>query len=555
MISISMIMQFLGGLGLFIYGMKQMGEGLQKIAGKRLRRFLAVLTDKPIKGVLVGTGVTAILQSSSATTVMVVGFVNAGLMTLVQSVGVIMGANIGTTVTAQMVSFDLGAYAFHAIAIGGFTLIFSGKQKIQYMGQILLGFGILFLGLNIMQETVYPLRDSVIFVEWMTRFSAYPILGVVIGVFITLIVQSSTATFAILVSLVSAGIVNFEAGFPILLGGNIGTTLTAVLSSLGANWAAKRAALGHFIFNVLGSGIMLGFIYMIPGFVGYVESFLHLISRSLGFGEIDSINRLLANTHTFFNVLNTIIWLPFVGFLVKVVNKIMPAKEIQVKRGLVYIDDRMLETPGVAIDQVKKELGRMHEIARDMVLEARKAFLELDMDKVSSVRHKEEILNEIESDLLQFLTRIPHYSLSEEDIQTIDMYFAIIDDIENIGDDADALAEFAEMRREQNIQFSSQAIEELEKMFDYIENLLETSIKMVVSENPEEFTPELLEGEEVMDKLQRKHRNEHMKRLNEGTCDPNAGIIFLESLEDLEHISDQFADMAQSYLERNEKIK
>ncbi len=543
-----MIMQFLGGLGLFIYGMKQMGEGLQKAAGKKLRRFLAVLTNRPFKAVLVGTGVTAIIQRSTATTVMVVGFVNAGLMTLVQSVGVIMGANIGTTVTAQLVSFDLGSYAFHAIAIGGFTFLFSGKQKYKYIGQILLGFGILFLGLNIMQDTVYPLRDSVVFVDWMKRFSLYPVLGLFVGIIITLIVQSSTATFGILVSLVAAGVIDFQAGLPILLGSNIGTTVTAVLSSLGANWAARRAALAHFIFNVLGSVIMLILLYIIPDFAFHIENLLRFLSRS----ETANINRLLANTHTFFNILNTLIWLPFMGFLVSVVQKIMPAESVGVKRGLIYLDERMLETPGVVMDQVQKELTRMHEIARDMVHEARDAFLKGDFDKVSAVRHKEEIVNEIEEELLHFLTRIPQAYLSENDIQILDMYFAIIDDIENIADDADNLVSLAEVIAENKLEFSEQAIEELEKMFSYIEELLEKSIALIRTEDIEKYAQDLIEGEEKMDKLQRKHRNDHMRRLNEGVCLPGAGIVFLEALEDLEHISDQFSDMAQSYLERME---
>ena len=553
MAGVNIVMQFLGGLGLFIYGMKQMGEGLQKIAGKKLRRFLAILTDRPIKGVLVGTGVTSILQSSSATTVMIVGFVNAGLMTLRQAIGVIMGANIGTTVTAQLIAFNLTDYALHATAVGAFLYLFGSKDRIKQLGQGILGFGMLFLGLYNMSSSMEGLHDSPIFFSLIEQLGIYPILGVVLGTAVTVILQSSSASLGLLISLMSAGVINFGIAVPILLGDNIGTTCTALLSSIGANRNARRAAVAHATFNVIGAGVVILLMYIVPDLPGFLEGAVGSFSRVIG--QEASEVRMLANTHTIFNVLNTLVWLPFVGVMVAIVNKFIPKGEEPIKRGLVHLDDRMLETPGMVMDQVRKELTRMHKIARDMVHEARQAFLDQNLDIVSDIRHKEEILNEIEEELLQFLTRVPQNSLSEEDIQTLDMYFAIIDDIENIGDDADNIAVFAETRTESNIEFSSQAVSELEKMFDYIEELLEKSIEMVDTEDVEKFAPDLLAGEEKLDKLQRKHRNEHMKRLNKGTCLPSAGIIFLESLEDLEHISDQFADMAKSYRERNNKIK
>ena len=552
MAGINMVMQFLGGLGLFIYGMKQMGEGLQKIAGKKLRRFLAILTDRPIKGVLVGTGVTAILQSSSATTVMIVGFVNAGLLALRQAIGVIMGANIGTTITAQLIAFNLTDYALHAVAIGAFLYLFGNREKINQIGQGIMGFGMLFLGLAVMSTSMEGLHHSPVFESLIEQLGVYPILGVVLGTFITVVLQSSSASLGLLISLMSTGVISYGIAVPILLGDNIGTTCTALLSSIGANRNARRAAVAHATFNVIGAGIIIILMYIVPDFPGFLEGIVGSFSRVIG-QEASSV-RMLANTHTIFNVLNTLIWLPFVGVMVGIVNKFIPKGEEPIKRGLVHLDERMLETPGMVMDQVRKELTRMHEIARDMVHEAREAFINKNLDIISEIRHKEEILNEIEAELLQFLTSIPHNSLSEEDIQTLDMYFAIIDDIENIGDDADNLALFAETRTESNIDFSEQATKELEKMFDYIEDMLEKSIKMVDTEDVDTYAPDLLAGEEKLDKLQRKHRNEHMKRLNQGTCLPSAGIIFLESLEDLEHISDQFADMAKSYQERDSKI-
>ena len=554
LISSFMIVKLIGSLGLFIYGMKQMSEGLQKTAGRKLRHFLAVLTNKPIMGVLVGTGVTSIIQSSSATTVMVVGFVNAGLMTLFQAIGVIMGANIGTTVTAQLVSFELGDYAFHAIALGGFTYLFAGRKKIQYIGQILLGFGILFLGLNNMSHAMNPLRGSEVFINMMENFSHYPILGVLVGILITVTVQSSSATFGILVGLVSAGIVDYQAGIPILLGSNIGTTVTAILSSIGANISAKRSAAAHVIFNVLGSSFVIGLLYFIPDFAGKIENLLKYIAGTLGFGQNMDAKRLLANTHTLFNVTNTLIWIPFVGAMASIVKRIIPGEDKRIKRGLVYLDDRMLESPGVALEQIRNELVRMHGIAEEMIEEAEPAFLEGDSEYIKSIRHKEEVINEIEEEMVHFLTRASQSSLSEEDARDLDMYFAIVDDIENMADDADNIAELAEYKSDNNIEFSSRASEEIKKMFEYIYELMAKSEELIKSDDYEKYSPELCEGEEKMDQLYHQYRDEHMKRLNEGTCESNAGIVYLESLEDLEHISDQFADIAQSYVEKNDNF-
>ena len=546
-----MFVKLIGSLGLFIYGMKQMSEGLQKTAGKKLRHFLAVLTNKPIKGVLVGTGVTSIIQSSSATTVMVVGFVNAGLMTLFQSIGVIMGANIGTTVTAQIVSFELGDYAFHAIALGGFTYLFANQKKFQYIGQILLGFGILFLGLNSMSEAMHPLRGSEYFINMMENFSQHPILGVLAGLLVTSVIQSSSATFGILVGLVTAGIIDYQAGIPILLGSNIGTTVTAIMSGIGANLSAKRAAAAHFIFNVLGSGIIICLIYIIPDFSGKIELLLKSVSGWFGFGQGMDAKRLLANTHSLFNITNTLLWLPFVGFMAGIVKKVIPGEESKIERGLVYLDERMLETPSVALEQVKNELTRMHKIARDMVQESRDIFLEGKTD-LKSIDHKEEVINEVEEELVHFLTRIPQTSLSETDIKYLDMCFAIVDDIESIGDDAHSLAGLSDYKCENNICFSKHALEELEEMFDFLYEKLGESQALIETDDINTYVPGLLEGEKKMDQFELKYRNEHMKRLNEGTCVPNAGIIYLEALEDLEHISDQFADIAQAYRERKQ---
>jgi phosphate:Na+ symporter len=545
-----MAIGLLGGLGLFIYGMKQMSEGLQKTAGKRLRHFLAAMTSKPIMGVGVGALVTSIIQSSSATTVMVVGFVNAGLMTLFQSIGVIMGANIGTTVTAQLIAFKLGDYAFHAIAIGAFTYLFSKRKKPQYIGQVLLGFGLLFLGLETMGDTMAPLKNSVVFVNWMESFAQYPILGVLTGIIVTVAVQSSSASFGILLGLVTAGAINYESAIPILLGSNIGTTVTAILSAIGANLTAKRAAAAHFLFNVIGAGIIISLLYIIPDFSGGLESILLAISNYFG-QAAPSTERLLANTHTFFNVINTLIWLPFTAFLVYLVKKIVPGEDTTLKHGTTFIDERMLSTPYVAIDQVKKEIVYMHGIAADMVCDSVRGFLDSDGDVIKQIKRHEDIVNEVEEELLHFIQKIPQAQLNDIDIRTLDKYFAVVDDIESIADDANDITDFIENRLDNKLEFSKDAQDTIEEVYDIICDVLDKSVELIETHDLE-IAAEILEVEERLDEMQIQFRDENIsriKRSDKEACDPNSGILLLEILDSMEHISDQMADIAHSIIE------
>jgi len=538
-----MLFSLLGGLGLFIYGMKQMADGLQKSAGRNLKKLLGMLTTNRIAGLLVGTGVTAIIQSSSATTVMVVGFVNAGLMTLKQSIGVIMGANIGTTITAQLIAFKLSHYSLHAIAIGAGLYLFAKKDRTKQIGQVLLGFGILFLGLTTMKDTMKPLRDSQMFIDAMSKFGASPILGVLLGALVTVMVQSSSASIGILISLLSVGAIDYQIAVPILLGDNIGTTITALLSSIGANRNAKRAAMAHMVFNVIGTVIFVVALYIIPDFTGILERIFS------SFGNDVSTVRMIANTHSAFNIINAIVWLPFVPVIVKIVNYLVPGEEETMKRGLSYLDERMIETPSVAVEQLKNEVIRMFEISSDMVSDAKLAFLEQDKELIKSIQKKEEIINELEEELLVFLTKIPQATLSEEDIKVIDMYFIIIDAIESIGDDADKLAKLTLEAIESNGKFSNKAKESIEDTFDIVLDVL-VKTRDLMDQGELGLIEDLIASEQDVDDLQFKYRDEHMKRLSENSCHPSAAIIYLEVLEALEHISDQTADIANSFSER-----
>ena len=339
--SLDSLFTMFGGLGLFIYGMRIMGEGLEGAAGDRLKSLLELLTRNRFLGVIVGALVTAIIQSSSATTVMVVGLVNAGIMDLSQAIGVIMGANIGTTVTAQLIAFKLTKLALPAIGLGTIIVIF-GRNKIQrYIGQVVLGFGLLFFGMQTMETALKPLAKLPEFVNFMTSFSKTPILGVIAGFLTTGLVQSSSATIGILQALASQGIVNMSIALPILFGDNIGTCVTALLSSIGTNITARRAAVFHLTFNVVGT---LVFLLILP-----------VVEMAVSLTSADPV-RQIANAHTLFNVTNTIMQLPFTFLLVKLVTTLIPGKPVIIERGLKYIDDRLLETPSIAFTQVKKKL-------------------------------------------------------------------------------------------------------------------------------------------------------------------------------------------------------
>ena len=550
--SLTMFFQLFGGLGLFIYGMKQMSEGLQKTAGKKLKQLLGMLTNNRLVGLLVGTGVTAVIQSSSATTVMVVGFVNAGLMTLTQSIGVIMGANIGTTVTAQLIAFKLSQYSLHAVAIGAALYLFSKSDRVKQLGQVILGFGILFLGLTIMKDTMKPLRDSALFVDVMQRFGESPLLGLILGAVMTVMIQSSSASIGILMSLLSVGVINYWIAVPILLGDNIGTTITALLSSIGANRTAKRAAFAHFTFNFLGAFIIVILFYVIPNFAELIHNTVLKISHF--FGQDPTAERLLANTHTFFNLVNTLFWLPFVGIMVSLVKRVIPGDEITIKRGLNFLDERMLETPIIAIDQLKPEVLSMYQIAEEMVKESTRAFLDNDPELIKTVNAKEDIVNELEEELVTFITKIHHNSLSAEDVKIVDMYYAMIDDIESIADDAVDIAELARYKRENKVAFSSEARITLENNFELIYQLL-TETNKIIETRDLTLSKKILAGEEQMDQHQLEHRNGHLARLGQGICDPNAGIVYLEVLDSLEHISDQMADITHSIIEVKKRNK
>ncbi len=531
----------IGGIGLFLFGMRFMAEGLQNIAGDKMKDILHMLTKTPVMGVLVGALVTAIIQSSSATTVMLVGFVNSGLISLQNAVGIVMGANIGTTVTAQLISFNLGKFALPSIG-AGFLLYSFSKQRIRRLiGQVILGFGFLFLGLNTMKLGVEPLRESPVFVSWMVNFGIYPILGIIVGALITVIIQSSSATIGILIAVASQGLLPFSATIPVLLGDNIGTTLTAVLSSIGTNVGAKRTAVVHVVFNLCG-------IFIVIAFLPVFTRFILMISPE------GSIERQIANVHTIFNVLNTIIWLPFMNILTNIAIKIVPGREQNPEKGAKYLDKRMLNSPLIALGLVKRELIRMGNIVVEMLERSEQAFVEEDNQAIDEITEKENIIDELEADVVRYLSEVlSNNVLTHSQSKYLMSLMKTAGALERIGDHTENIAEFSVTKVDRKLAFSDQAIDEIKEIMKLVMRALSDSIEALRTWNIEKARS-VVTTEERVDELRERLRIRHIVRLESSICYPGSAIIFVELIANLERISDHATNIAEIVLGEDELL-
>lgn len=520
----------LGGLGLFLYGMNLMGMGLQKAAGERLKKLLEVLTNNRVMGVFVGALVTMVIQSSSATTVMVIGFVNAGIMSLSQAVGVIMGANLGTTITAQLIAFKLTDYAPLAVAIGVGIWIATKKKKAKNTAEILIGFGILFIGMNMMGEGLKPLSDMPVFTNIILSLKNNPFIGMLVGLGLTTILQSSSASIGLLQALAGQGLIGINIAFPILFGENIGTTTTALISSIGASKTAKRAAVIHFLFNLVGTII----------FMTILKSPIQALVTKI---SPNDIQRQIANAHTLFNLINIGIQLPFAGLLVKAANKIVPGDDSQEVQVAKFLDFRIIETPSIALGQVKKEIVRMGSFVEDNLVKARKAFVEGKYDEIEPALEQEQKINGLQREITEYLIRLSNAPLSEEQHNQVNVFFNNINDIERVGDHAENIVELAEERMEGNLVFTDNAIEELHEIFGKAQLAFELSMEAFKT-NDEKTAREVLVVEDEVDLLERTNRQNHIDRLNKGQCQTGAGIVFLDAISNLERVSDHSSNLA-----------
>lgn len=530
--AIRIVIGLIGGLGLFLYGMTIMGDGLQKSAGNKLKKIIEILTTNKMIGMLVGAVVTMIIQSSSATTVMVIGFVNAGIMSLIQAAGVIMGANIGTTVTAQIVALDLSALAPAVIGIGVAMWLFAKNKRSKNIAEIFIGFGILFLGMELMQNSLRPLRSMPIFEEFIMSIDVSSplvyLLAIGVGFLFTAIIQSSSATTGILVAMAFEGLITIEIALPIIFGTNIGTCITALLSSIGANTTAKRAAAIHMLFNIIGTLI----------FVIFFRDITLLVATT-----ISPINtaRQIANAHTFFNITNTLLLLPFSKYIVMLAEKIIPEKADGKREFKTYLDERMLGTPGIALVQVTKEIISMAEIALESYnLSVQSIIEKLPTDLVFEL---EKVINQKHRNIESYLVKLNDQNVSSQQHEKMNLMISLISDIERIGDHAENVAELSDYVAENSIKFSDLAIAELKDMHGKVQESVQQSIEAMETNNIE-IAESIVTREDKIDELERKLRKSHIDRLNKGQCTVGAGVIFLDILTNLERIADHTEKIA-----------
>ena len=530
--TLSMTMSLLGGLALFLYGMKLMGEGLEKAAGDRLKRLLESLTRNPLMGLLVGVVFTMIIQSSSATTVMVVGFVNAGLLDLMQATGVILGANIGTTVTAWIVAgFQATAFMPLVLLIGVAMMMFLKKLKLQRVGQVIAGFGMLFVGMGMMSDAMKPLAESAEFARLMTAFSN-PIMALLVGVAVTAIIQSSSASVGILEMLAIQGLVPLETSLYIIMGTNIGTCVTAMLSAVGATRTAKRAALIHLMFNVLGTLVVFILVSILP-----VSSWI---------GRIDSPALQIAVAHTSFKVFEVLCFVLLRKWLVKLVMILVPGEDKQgEEKSLKFLDDRILSTPPIAVAQICKEIERMGDIAIANLTRAMDAFFNKDSSLLNEVEQSEDVVNYLNHEITRYMVAAAQLDLPASDVEQLGEMFHVVNDLERIGDHAENMAEYAKNRIDEEIPFSEDGLAELRDMLDKTVALFKLSMEAFHTRD-QHLLPRVLVQEENIDDMEKTLQQSHVDRLTRGACTPRSGMIFSDMLSNLERVADHATNVAFS---------
>ena len=514
-----------------------MGDGLQKFAGDRLRDILDRFTSNPFLGVLAGMLVTMLIQSSSGTTVLTVALVNAGFMTLRQAIGVIMGANIGTTVTAFIIGLDIGEYALPIIAIGCFMIFFFKSQKVNVIGQAIFGFGALFFGLELMSNGMKPLRSLEAFHELTVNMSDNPILGVVIGTVFTLVVQSSSATVGILQGLFSEGAITLHAAIPVLFGDNIGTTITAVLASIGTSVAARRAAFTHVTFNIIGAVIFMIFLGLFVNYVTFLQNTFNLNPEMT-----------IAFAHGSFNIANTMIQFPFIGALAWLVTKLIPGEDVTIEYKPKHLDPIFVEqSPTVALDQAKSEIIRMGEYSVKG-LEETSLYAMTQQEKHSEMAMQiEGALNNLDKEITNYLVNISSKTLSEADSAKHTALMDTVRDIERIGDHFENILELIQYKITNKINLTEHAHEDLHEMFDLTISTVNQAVKSLELMDREEALA-VVQKEDQIDKMERSFRKRHIIRMNEGQCTGSAGIVFVDIISNLERIGDHAVNIAEEVL-------
>lgn len=534
--SVANILSMAGGLGLFLFGIRTMGDGLENAAGAKLKRMLEVLTGNRFLAVLVGFVVTAIIQSSTATTVMVVGFVNAGMMSLAQAVGVIMGANIGTTVTSLLIALNFSSVAAASVLVGVILMLASKKTVVKNLGAIFTGFGLLFLGIDMMSDSMAPLRESAGFMNFIVTVSESPLrplFGIILGIVMTAVLQSSSASVGVLQTLAMQGLVPLKFSVFILFGQNIGTCLTALFSTVGAKKNSKRAAVIHLLFNLIGTGIFI-LIALLTPYVEWIEKL-----------SPDPMAQ-IAISHIVFNIVSTVIMFPFAKVLVKLSCLLVPGKDdSESEMHCKFIDDRLLNTPPFAVMQVSKEVARMAKLARDNFETSAHALINRSDKDLDKVMENEEIINYLNHHITSYLVKLNALDITDSDSDYIARVFHAINDIERVGDHAINLAEAAQHNIGEGLKFSDPAREELNQLCGSVVTLLERSMAAFDNQSlSDNEAKELSDLEEHIDDLTLECQDSHIFRLNRKECNTEAGMLYLNTITDFERVGDHAINIA-----------
>lgn len=532
------IFSFLGGLGMFLFCIKYMGDGLQLAAGDRLKYILDKYTTSPFLGVLVGIFVTVLIQSSSGTTVITIGLVSAGLLTLRQAIGIIMGANIGTTITSFIIGFNISHFSLPIIFLGAALLFFTKVKTLNNAGRILFGFGGIFYALTLMSRAMEPLKYLPDFRVWTVNLSKNPVLGVFVGTLITMLVQASSATISILQNLYQEGLIDLKGALPVLFGDNIGTTITAIIAVIGSNTSAKRLAASHVMFNVIGTLIFLILLSPFSSFIGFMQKFLHLNPKMT-----------IAFSHGTFNAVTTVLLFPFIGALEYIVVKLIKEKK-EVEKDVYtvkYLDPMLMGTPSIALGQVKLELIEMTNFSLENIKESVEFFNTREEKYAKEVEEKEEVINYIDQEITKYLTGILRENLNDKDGEDVTAYLDMCRDIERIGDHAAGIIREVNLGMKKSLKFSNLVYEEVDTLTKIIVKMIELSIEAVKDSNKEKAI-EVLDLHNKLYTKDKEIRKKHQKRLSAQECEIKSGLLYTDLLLHFTRVGDHARNLAEKVI-------
>ena len=532
------IFSFLGGLGMFLFCIKYMGDGLQLAAGDRLKYILDKYTTSPFLGVLVGIFVTVLIQSSSGTTVITIGLVSAGLLTLRQAIGIIMGANIGTTITSFIIGFNISHFSLPIIFLGAALLFFTKVKTLNNAGRILFGFGGIFYALTLMSGAMEPLKYLPDFRVWTVNLSKNPVLGVFVGTLITMLVQASSATISILQNLYQEGLIDLKGALPVLFGDNIGTTITAIIAVIGSNTSANRLAASHVMFNVIGTLIFLILLSPFSSFIGFMQKFLHLNPKMT-----------IAFSHGTFNAVTTVLLFPFIGALEYIVVKLIKEKK-EVEKDVYtvkYLDPMLMGTPSIALGQVKLELIEMTNFSLENIKESVEFFNTREEKYAKEVEEKEEVINYIDQEITKYLTGILRENLNDKDGEDVTAYLDMCRDIERIGDHAAGIIREVNLGMKKSLKFSNLVYEEVDTLTKIIVKMIELSIEAVKDSNKEKAI-EVLDLHNKLYTKDKEIRKKHQKRLSAQECEIKSGLLYTDLLLHFTRVGDHARNLAEKVI-------